>query len=251
MRRLAGLGFLLLLLLFACQPRISTEPVDAGSRAGRVLAELYTRNAGLKTCKGIGSIRLWKGGASQSARFAWLASTDGRMRAELLGPAGRPLLKLAYDGRRFFYSRGFEDGVQSRRVKNPSLGRVIDVPITVKELALFLAGRFPVYEHADVRLLEGIRGQGRKELVLTDDWRGLEETILFSESPDRVVGVRILEDGGLRYRAALSDFRQRGGFLVPARLSFKSEADAGFEIRWERFWPNAPVRKEQFVVSPA
>ncbi|MFW5901609.1 MAG: hypothetical protein ACOCTS_01070 [Thermodesulfobacteriota bacterium] len=239
----------MLLLLAACQPRISTEPIQGDRPAERLLAGLYTRNQSLQTFKGIGRIRMRQGAHGQTARIAWMAAMDGRTRIEILGPSGRPLIKLAYDGETFYYRRAADEGVQQRNISNPSLDRVIDVPLTLQELVYFLAGRFPLYENHEVRF--GRRGSGPSEpLIVTHGLSGWREVLRLSGSHENLESVSLYKGDALRYQVKLSDYRQADGFKIPSRLVFSSAQAAGFEIRVERFWPNTGVSATQFVIGP-
>jgi len=244
-----SLVLILLVLLAACHPRISTEPIEGDHPAERLLARLYTRNQNLQTFKGIGSIRLWHGAGAQTARIAWMAALDGRIRIEILGPSGRPLIKLAYDGESFYYRRAADEGVRQRNIRNPSLDRVIDVPVTLRELVFFLAGRFPLYENHEVRFAQsGSRPADR--LILTHGLSGLREVLRLSGGHERLDSVSLYRGDTLRYQVKLSDYRQMDGFWIPSRLVFSSARSAGFEIRVERFWPNTAVSASRFVIGP-
>ena len=238
-----------ILLLAACQPRISTEPLQGDSSAERLLARIYTRNQNLQTFKGIGSVRLRHDAKSQTARIAWMAAMDGRIRIEILGPSGRPLIKLAYDGETFYYRRAADDGVRQRRIGNPGLDRVIDVPLKMRELVYFLAGRFPLYENHEVRFAQS-GSRSLDCLILTHGLSGLREELRLSSSHETVESVTLYKGDALRYQVRLSDYRQADGFFIPSRLDFSSAQAAGFTIRVERFWANPAVSASQFVIGP-
>lgn len=238
------------LLFTACHPRISTDIGEAGSNAERLLSKLYKQNNELETFKGIGEIRLWNARGARTARIAWLAKVDGsRLRAEILGPSGRPLMKLAYDGRRFYFYSVTDEGVRQRRIRNPSLERAVEVPLTIRELILFLAGRFPVYEHGEVKLAVSSGPQEPDRLVLTGDWSGLKQQLNLTPDHDAVKSLSIYDRGDLRYHAELAEYRLLDGFLIPSRVRVSNGAAAGFEIRIARFWPNVAVRAQQFTIS--
>lgn len=244
------LVLILLALLAACQPRISTEPVEGDRPAEELLARLYSRNQNLQTFKGIGSIRLRQGAHVQTARIVWMAAMDGRIRIEILGPSGRPLIKLAYDGKTFYYRQAADEGVRQRNIRNPSLDRVIDVPLTMQELVYFLAGRFPLYENHEVRFAQsGSRPADR--LILTHGLGGLREVLRLSDSHESVDSVSLYKGDALRCQVELFDYRQADGFFIPFRLVFSSARSTGFEIRVERFWPNTAVSASRFVIGPA
>ncbi len=244
MRCKGVLSLLALILLIACHPRISTDPGDGSTPAERLLAGLYTNNQNLKTFKGIGEIRLWQASGFQTARAAWMATLDGRIRIEILGPAGRPLIKLAYDGKTLYWFQASSgDGLRQKRIRNPNLARLIDVPLSTHELIFFLAGKFPLYENRQVAL-------DADQLELTHGPGGLRETIRLAQDHEEVESVSFYAGEKLRYKTELSDYRQEDGFSIPFRLVFSTGAAAGLEIRVERFWPNTAVSSRQFVIGP-
>ncbi len=235
-------------LLFACHPRIKTEIPEPDSRAERLLAKLHSRNEGLETFKGLGDIRLWNSAGTQTARIAWLAAMDGRMRAEILGPSGRPLMKLAYDGRRFFLYSAAADGIRKRRVRNPGLERAVNVPLTIRELVFFLAGRLPVYEYRDLKLVTS-GGPEPDRLLVRAGWRGLMQQVILAPDHETAAAFRIYEGEDLRYQVKLADYQEHDGFLIPARIRISNGASEGFEIRMTRFWPNVGLQARQFVIE--
>lgn len=242
--------FLALVLITACHPRISSELGTPTNNAENLLSKLYTRNEGLKTFKGIGNIRIWNAYGSQRARVAWVGDISGRLRVEIMGPSGRPLMKLAYDGKYFYFYSLDDDGIRKKRSRSPSLDHVIDIPVTVQELVFFLSGRFPVYDHRRVEW-QKTGASHADQLVLRRFWQGVIEKIDLTEDHSAVASVSIYDRHGLSYQAGLSEYRQRGDFLIPEQIIIKSGDSAGLEIRINRYWPNVDVDDKQFVISPA
>ena len=238
------------MLIAACQPRIKPDVREGATRDERLLARLYHRNQKLQTFKGIGSIRIWNAAGSQSARIAWLGDMDGRLRVEILGPAGRPLMKLAYDGECFsYYSMDIRE-VRQHRLANPNLDRVTDVPVTIQEMVYYLAGRFPVYAHGEVDMIRTGAPAG-DQLVLRRFWSGMVEKITLSPDHTSVSDVSIYDGRHPAYTAKLSDYRQVHGFSIPWQIVLSNGKEAGFAIRMHQYWPNVSVEDQQFVISPA
>ena len=242
--------FLALVFITACHPRISSEIGTPTSNAENLLSKLSARNQGLKTFKGIGSIRIWNAYGSQKARVAWLGDINGRLRVEILGPSGRSLMKFAYDGKYFYFYSVGGDGIMKKRSRNPSLSRVIDVPVTIRELVFFLGGRFPVYDYRRVEWQKSGASHADR-LVLRRFWQGIIEKIVLTEDHAAVASVSIYDWHGLSYQAGLSEYRQRGDFFIPDQIIIKSGDSEGLEIRINRYWPNVDVDDRQFVISPA
>jgi len=242
--------FLAVVSIYACHPRISPDLGKPTTNAERLLSKLYERNKSLKTFKGIGRIRIWNASGSQSARMAWLGEVGGRLRVEILGPSGRPLMKLAYDGAYLYHYSMDGEGVEKHKARNPGLGHVIDVPVSIRELVFFLGGRFPVYAHGRVQLRQ--TGPSRTDqLLLRRPWCGVIEKIALTQDHTAVESVSIYDWGGLSYRARLSEYRKRGDFSIPGRILISNGESAGFEIRINRYWPNVDVKDRQFSISPA
>lgn len=239
-----------LVLTAACQPRIKQDVREGETRAEHLLARLYHRNQTLQTFKGIGNIRIWNAAGSQSARIAWIGGTDGRLRVEILGPAGRPLIKMAYDGGCFSYYSMDTREVRQHRLANPKLEHLIDVPVTIQELVYYLAGRFPVYTHRQVEMprTDGAAGD---QLLLKGRWSRVVEKITLTPDHAAVSAVSLYDGQNLTYTAKLSDYRQIDGFSIPGQIVLTNGKDAGFAIRVHQYWPNVSVEDEQFVISPA
>ncbi len=242
--------FLVFIFISACHPRISPDLDSPAGNAERLLSKLYARNSALETFKGIGQIRIWNATGSQSARIAWIGELDGRLRVEILGPTGRPLMKMAYDGKFFYFGSTEGRGIKKNKIRNPNLGHFLDVPVTIRELTFFLTGRFPVYEYRTVELVEADPSTAA-HLVLRRFWTGVVEKIGLTPGHAAVQWVRVYDRHGLSYRAGLFDYRQHGDFFIPEKITITNGGAAGFEIRIDRYWPNIDVSEDQFVVSPA
>ena len=250
MRRRGVVCLLALVLIAACQPRIQPDMGDGETRAERLLAKLYHRNQTLKTFKGIGNIRIWNAAGSQSARIAWLGDIDGRLRLEILGPAGRPLMKMAYDGNCFYYYSVDTQEIRKHWLSNPSLERVIDVPVTIRELVFFLAGRFPVYAHGQVEIIQ-TDAAGADQLLLRRFLSGIVEKITLASDHASVSAVSVYDGQSPAYTAKLSDYRQIDGFSIPGQIGLTNGGAAGLVIQIHQYWPNISVEDQQFVISPA
>ncbi|MFO7839239.1 MAG: hypothetical protein R6X08_07060 [Desulfosalsimonadaceae bacterium] len=250
MRWKATLCCLAVFFLAACHPRLSRQIDFADSKAGSLLRLLNTRNKGLETFKGIGSLRVWNAQGVQTTRIAWLAALDGRMRAVVMGPAGNPLMRFSYDGRSLYFASADREGVRQKGCEDPGLQHILDVPVSIGELIVLLAGRVPVYDYKEAALVRSRSGAGPpKQLVLTNEWSGLREKIRLRPDRQSAASVAIYEGEDLRYQAKLADYRQVNGFSLPGRIVVSGAGAAGFALRAERIWTNVPVEDEQFVIS--
>ncbi|NJL59607.1 MAG: hypothetical protein HC887_08160 [Desulfobacteraceae bacterium] len=67
------------------------------------MLKLANKNSGLKSMKGIGTIRFNDSGIMQSSRVAWIGSQEGFLRIGLLTMTGQPAASIAYNNQSFIF----------------------------------------------------------------------------------------------------------------------------------------------------
>jgi hypothetical protein len=232
----------------------TAEELDEANlaEAKHLLQSLENKNSNLKNFKGIGKIKVWNNDQIQiDERLAWLGSDPLKIRIEVL-ISGFPAVKLASDGKWFYYLEAQGKTYLFKKIKasNANLKRLIAVPIHSSDVITFLAGRIPVREHQTAYIKPNPSDSGYV-LILKRRWWGIVEKIYFDGTKSRVRQIEVFNrSGSLVYRVGLEDIREIQGYRIPFRLKISSEEGADCQLDIDRYWADVTVSPSVFVLAP-
>lgn len=202
------------------------------------LAAVARTNRGLTAFKGLGTLRWRKGVQVQHFRVAMAGVMPDRLRIEMLGPTGQPMVQVADDGRRLTI-RTLADG---RTIELPtgagSLGDVLGIDITPREIVFLLAGRFPIQDFADVRPAADAQ-QDRPGLRFGAHRRDGAYVVRLDAGATVIERLEALD--GAHQRRYLAHYAWAPGgdpYRFPLRLVLTGGDGPVLELDRLRFWPN-------------
>lgn len=238
--------------IFRPSKELEITPAEKDAEVRDLLFTLQTKNASLKNFKGIGTIKVWQNGIIQvDQRVAWIGEKPLKLSIAVL-ISGFPAIKLATDGRWLYYleSHGHETIFKKFADTDPSLKKIISIPITASDVVTLLAGRIPLREYNSVALVAKTAGNGTV-LVLKERWWGIRQKIYFNEARSRVRQIEIFNrSGSLMYRAEIENIQPVNGYRVPFRLRLSSNEGADFQLDVDRYWANVNLPPDVFVLTP-
>jgi hypothetical protein len=247
---------LILLVFFAGCSGLSRQkqpPPDAAARAEvqAVLATLSSINAGLKNFKGKGRITVRQQGRLRIKETVYWVGSEADKISIVLLIGGYPAVKMASDGKWFYYYEVGEGEPIFRKItaSDASLKRIIAIPIRTDDVLSLIAGRVPIreYHHA---MLEPQQAQPGYVLVLKKRWWGVAEKIYLDQTKTRVQQVEFFNrSGSLIYRARFDEIQTIKAYRVPARLSITNGTDADFELEVNAYWADVTVAPSMFVLQ--
>jgi len=255
--RLATVSFgvigCVLILVSACsriRQVLSPAPVmTPGAR--QALSALQQMNSGLKTFKGIGSLRLWrKDGVRLNQRVAWVGFFPERLRLAVW-VSGYPAVSMATDGQWLYYLEVQSGRSFYRKVaaSEQNLKRIIQVAVAPADVTAYLAGRVPLRKFDSAEL--DIEPNGERVLSLRRRWRGVVEKIYLKKTAWRPIRVEMFErSGSPAYACDLGPAENIGGFQIPRRVDISSEGQGRMQLEVDRYWPNVAVDPSVFVIAP-
>ncbi|QTA92186.1 DUF4292 [Desulfonema magnum] len=245
------LSILLIMLFFisACtpvSPRVSKTSVDS-AEAQHLLTSLKNKNHTLNSFKGIGKIKIWDKDKFQIARVAWLGAAPGKLRIEALNVSGQPVASIAGDGKWFYYRN--HDDFYKKQASDPSLKKIVSVPVRSSDIFSMLAGRVPIQEH---HLALIVKHESEYVLELQSKWGNIIEKIYFDTSKTIVSKIEMFDAfGSLTYRAAFGRIRTIGDYQIPFTLELSDDDDdAGFQLHISNYWTGVPVPPSKFILTP-
>jgi outer membrane biogenesis lipoprotein LolB len=227
------------------------SPVMASSpQAEALFNRLQSQNAHLHSFKGTGRLRINEANGIQQTRLMWAGFKNEKLRLEIMGTIGQPILSFANDGKRIYLISHTEDRFYSKRESNANLERLIMLPITVSACLDLMAGRIPLEAHL-MPLVVQDKKEGEQILVLksTDRKKG-DQHIFIDTSSGNVRRVEAYDRAEiLVYRAEFVRMQHVDGFEVPRELHLSNDKNASLQLVVDRFWPNAPVAEDLFKLA--
>jgi hypothetical protein len=166
--------------------------------------------------------------------------------------SGYPAVKLATDGKWLYYLEVHGQDTTFRKIpaSDPSLKKLISIPIPSSDLITLLAGRIPMPKFDSAALIEEKATPGYV-LVLKEKWWGVRQKIYYDQSMSEVRQVDIFHRSGLlKYRAEIESMQWINGFQVPLRLRLLTGDGADCLLNIDRYWVNVDLPPDVFVLTP-
>ena len=255
---------ILLAMLLACFTGCSSftaglsrekqPPPDAAAmaQANAVVSYLSHQNAGLSSFKGKGKITVRQQGRLKFKETVyWVGSENDKISIVLL-VGGYPAVKMASDGKWFYYYEVSEGDPIYRKIdaSDASLKRIISISIKTDDVLSLIAGRVPIREYHRA-VLEQQKARPGYVLVLNKRWWGVAEKIYLDQTKTQVEQVEFFNrSGSLIYRARFDEMQAVKDYRVPARLSITNGTDADFELEVHAYWVDVAVTPQMFVLKP-
>jgi hypothetical protein len=242
-----------LIFIYSCQSITRKgacfDNPDSASEASAFISELKTKNETVCAVKGIGKISLWDSNGIQKFRAAWIGSTDGRLRIEMLGLPGQPVAKFIYDGKKYYLISPLDAKSYQESCGDSDLKPLTGISISSEDVMLYLSGSIPLYECEDPVFQDGSQ-DCRNIISLKKNWHGVVEKIYLDDLRNHVAKVEKYHWGSLVYRVNLGFFQKMDGYEMPFLLNFSDGNKKGFGIEVERCWRDVPVKPEMFSIDP-
>lgn len=241
--------------LFSCAGRLGPAGDEAAFRedalARQLLSSVINTNQGLTTFKGIGRLRLSGDKTpSREARIAWIGTSDGKVRLEVLSIFGQPITTIAANGEWLYlhdHAANFfhRTGISSGRLKN-----AIGISISLPDVAILLSGRIPVRPWRHVKLVDDDEVGGGRLLILKTRWGKVIEKIFIDRATQEVRKIEIYDErGALAYRAVFDKMQMVHGYAVPKTLSIESFEGASTRLVIEKYWTNISINLSAFTLK--
>ncbi|MBW1994676.1 MAG: hypothetical protein JRI77_09530 [Deltaproteobacteria bacterium] len=190
----------------------------------------------MNSFKGIGKVHLRRNNISYYARVAWVGARGGKLRVELMGVPGHPKSGFSSDGEWLYYYdlQDRKNPVKRISSRDTSLKRFMIIAITVRDMVSLLSGRVPDYMYKKLEVKR---------------WKASQGYVLVRKKKD-VVQIELFEWNSLLYRVEFQRIRSIGQFRIPMRLVFSNENGDIFQLDIERYWANASISSDTFILKP-
>jgi len=216
----------------------------------KILLNLSQVNTGLVTFKGTGKIKLWKKDSVQVVRTAWTGERPDKIRIVIQGITGFPVASMAADGNWFYLLSYSQDSFYKAQVQNPDLEKLVSIPVTAGDVISLLSGVVPIRQYQSSALMP-LPAESGYVLSLMGE-RGIDvEKIYLDQTRMQVHKLEMFTlKGQLAYQVDFKGETEVDAFRVPERLVFSNDDGSGFQLDMDKFWPNASVSPDVFVITP-
>ena len=231
---------------------LEITPAEKANEVRDLLSVLKTQNDALRNFKGIGNIQIRQNSRLQlDQRVAWLGEKPVKLSIAVL-ISGYPAVKLATDGKWLYYLEVHGQDTTFRKVpaSDPSLRKLISIPISASEVITLLTGKIPMPKFDSAALIEE-RAPPGYVLVLKEKWWGIRQKIYYDQSISEVRQVDVFQrSGALKYRAEIENRQSINGFQVPLQLRLLTHDGADCLLLIDRYWVNVDPPPSVFVLAP-
>ncbi|MFO7748553.1 MAG: hypothetical protein R6V54_00520 [Desulfobacteraceae bacterium] len=247
-------GFLLICLLLLCfcgcsglkKPHTKISRTEGHALVERIKAE----NRKISTCKGKGWLTLSSPGqATQKFRVAFAAALPDRIRMTLLS-GGVPAETVAADGQTVtFVSHTGQHKRYTIRSDNPSLEKLVSIPVTARELIALFAGLIPLHNFDSAAVFQE-QSPGKTVLVLNRQWKSTTQKLYLDEKK-KVYRFDILDSGKEPlYSVRLSDFKQYSALKVHTTSLITDSHGRRLHLNLTDYQANIPLDDAIFTLPP-
>ncbi len=244
----------LIFLFVACagpEKKVAHEPEPHNRfEVKQLLQRLKVKNAGLKTFKGIGKIKLWENGSARTVRSAWMGDCPKKIRIAVLGAPGQTIITIASDGKWLYMRSHANNRLYKKKIKKANLNIFVAMPVKPEDLIALITGRTPIYDHKWATLKRKKSGEGfilslKKSLDVT------VQKIHFDKEKKIMQKIEIFDsEGNLSFRAIPGGVRSIKDYSVPKWIAFSNNDGAVFHLDIERYWVDVPVSSSKFSLKP-
>ncbi len=243
-----GTTGLLLLSLCACAPTTRPAPDLPSPDPARLLNCIEEKKNSVTSFKGIGRLSLVLKGEKQTARLAWIGSSQPeRLRVETLGVWGQPDLTFLINRDKLCLYAHQEQRCVKGKATPRNLSHLLSIPLRAEDLFALFSGQVPVVSFDSVKL--GYSAiQNSWCLYLYKKWRRLVERMWLEDGVERVKQLEVYDGWGHpQYSIAFDQFQDIDGTIIPQSIIGSGKHGMVFSLRIERFWIGVEIPDEAYV----
>lgn len=236
----------LLVVSTGCAKLFKVPEDDAYARM--VIGQLLTQNEDLVQFKGLARVKMNDVGRSRSGRIAFAAVRPDRMRVEVLNTMGTPLTTMAGDGNHISILSHIDKKHYRIRQSRKALEPVVHLPIGIEDLQRLLAGLVPLPPYVFARSEET---DGPEDIVvLKNRWHGVVSRLRVDSKTRQIKHMQVFDsEGQLHYQIHWYQWKEKGKFTLPSKVTIESLSHQSLELVVDRFWPNAEVAPSTFILD--
>lgn len=214
----------------------------------QAVARLEQRQANVRSfvMQGSLSARTADGG-SLSGDHVIYGAYPNRLRADVLGPFGQPVLRMIADGDKLSVLSFDENRIYLGRATRENVARFLGVSLSSDEIFTILSGSVPLLRADNQRELEPGQEAGTAVLRIIDGPSQVIETVQFHFADYSVTQGRLRQQGGAySYLCRFGDFLRAGPWRYPRVVEIESIDGRALSLENDDLRINQPVDGKVF-----
>jgi outer membrane lipoprotein-sorting protein len=216
--RLAPLMLAAVVWLGSCAT-VPKAPVVELPTAQQALERLAQRRQAVQSFSLLGEIMLQTPRGELYGDHLVMGAYPDRLRAEVVGPFGRPVLNLVSDGAWLAVVDYQEGRAYWGRATRANLRRFLGLYLSLEEIYALLTGCPPVLEQAAGARVVEASGRTAARLELMAPGGAVAQSLTFSPADYQVTATRVHQwGGGLDLAGRFGRFQPAGAFSYPRRV---------------------------------
>ncbi len=187
-------GVIIILSNSCAEKKINPYPKNISAKLMEYILEIKNKNSLVKPLKGTGFLEIYSEKGLNTYNLAFASDGQKKFRIEILAPTGLPVLKIAFDGKKIYFSEN-NSKVKSYKKPEKILKKFLGFKIKPEILAFLLTGKTPLieYDSGFVDIKNNLR-----ELVLFNSLKKVSEKIIYSQ-PQNFKQIIFYKDNKKKY----------------------------------------------------
>jgi outer membrane lipoprotein-sorting protein len=174
--------------------------------------------------------------------------SPGRLRAEVLGPFGRPLMNLVCDGRRIMVLDFRANKAYVGQASRQNLGRFLGLYLSPSEIFSLLCGNVPLPAKGQAQVLPGPE-RDQALLKMAAPGQAGNGSLVFDLKDYQVLQAQLDLEGGLSLSCRFSDYTRLDQGLFPRRLQVKDQEERSITLSNEELAVNLDLDASLFALN--
>lgn len=206
-------------------------------------------NNNIRSFRGIGWLYIsGRGQQKEKYRTAFVALVPDKIRLTLM-ISGLPVETIIADGRKIiFISHTGKHKIYKINDPDPSLARIISIPVKIKDIIALLSGRIPLKDFDYAYYLKREKSSGGTLMLYKK--KGGEIQKIISNSKMRVRKYERFDNKKhLIYSILLDDYENFGQFQIPLNINIMDRSGRKIDLKITGYKANIPVKNSVFTLT--
>jgi len=235
-------------ILSGCAGLMPQKNTVNDQKAAMLAAQIRSINHNLHTFKGTARVTIVDGRKSQRMTIAWAAMLPDRIRLTILN-SGIPVETILADGSRvLFVSHTGKHSLHEINSPNPSLERIVSMPVRIKEIISILAGQVPM-EPFNRQELSNKETSSETTLVLAKKWGGRVGTVQFDKEERISRFQRLNREKEPVYSVERLNLKTYKNYTIPSTTIINDGSGRTMTLKITGFYPDIPVKESLFSLT--
>ncbi len=216
--------------------------------------QISNLNEEIKTAKGLGWLKIKENNGEIVYKIAWISKPPREIRITLLSN-GFPVETIVSNEESItLFSHTGEHSLKTYRIKNPSLEKIISIPVKIEDIILLLSGQIPIkdfkYAFFDNQGNQPDNNDNPlKTIVLKNKSdNGIQKIFINSKNQIKKYLVTNWKIEPL-YKINFSNFIEIDSVIIPSKLLIQDNLNREVSFEISKFYKNLPVKKSMFRLT--